>query len=45
MNRDMLEFERPILELETKISELRDLAATKGRLLHPRADTKLTNNR
>ncbi|HZL85045.1 MAG TPA: acetyl-CoA carboxylase carboxyltransferase subunit alpha [Candidatus Krumholzibacteria bacterium] len=30
MNRDFLEFERPILELETKISELRDLAATKG---------------
>ena len=30
MNRDWLEFERPIVELETKISELRDLAEMKG---------------
>ena len=30
MNRDVLEFERPIIELETKIRELRDLASTKG---------------
>jgi acetyl-CoA carboxylase carboxyl transferase subunit alpha len=30
MNRDWLEFERPIVELETKIGELRDLAGTKG---------------
>jgi acetyl-CoA carboxylase carboxyl transferase subunit alpha len=30
MNRDWLEFERPIVELETKIAELRDLASMKG---------------
>lgn len=30
MQRDTLEFERPIIELETKIQELRSLAGTKG---------------
>ena len=30
MQRDILEFERPVVELETKISELRELASTKG---------------
>jgi len=30
MNRDHLDFEKPIIELETKISELRELASVKG---------------
>jgi acetyl-CoA carboxylase carboxyl transferase subunit alpha len=30
MKRDHLDFEKPILELETKISELRELASVKG---------------
>ncbi len=30
MNRDWLEFERPIVELETKINELRNLTGMKG---------------
>jgi acetyl-CoA carboxylase carboxyl transferase subunit alpha len=30
MQRDILEFERPVVELETKIHELRELASTKG---------------
>ena len=30
MNRDFLEFERPVVELETKINELRQMAAEKG---------------